>query len=193
MPMQIKEKNETKEISGIYVELSDKSKLKDFFNKKLNEFNEEQQDKLNLVMFMEAIEHVIQIMRVITTPNSHVLLVGLGGLGRKSLTSLASYITQFTLKVIKMSHIYGYKEWVSDLQEILKDAGANNVETIFMFQDSEIFQENILEDVSSLLQQGEVPGIFPNEEKGKIIDMLSKNYEHLVENLNNNQKLQFFH
>lgn len=66
-------------------------------------------------MFMEAIEHVIKIIRVITTPNSHCLLVGLGGLGRKSLSSLACYIAKFKLRTIRMTNIYGYKEWVSDI------------------------------------------------------------------------------
>ena len=66
-------------------------------------------------MFIEAIEHVIKIIRVITTPNAHCMLVGLGGLGRKTLTTLACYIAQYTLKTIKMSNGYGYKEWITDL------------------------------------------------------------------------------
>ena len=77
-------------------------------------------------MFMEAIEHVIRIIRIITTPNSHALLVGLGGLGRKSLTNLSCYIVNYSLKTIKMTNVYGYKEWVTDLQDILKHAGADN-------------------------------------------------------------------
>jgi len=43
------------------------------------DYNKENSDKLNLVLFMEAIEHILRIIRVITTPSSHCLLVGLGG------------------------------------------------------------------------------------------------------------------
>jgi hypothetical protein len=32
-----------------------------------------------------------------------------------------------------MSSTYGRKEWVSDLQEILKKAGAENIESVFLF------------------------------------------------------------
>lgn len=44
------------------------------------------------MLFMVAIEHVIKIVRVITTTYGHALLVGVGGSGRKSLAQLSSYI-----------------------------------------------------------------------------------------------------
>ena len=47
---------------------------------------------MNLVLFMTAIQHIIKIVRVITTPFGHCLLIGVGGSGRKSLATLASFI-----------------------------------------------------------------------------------------------------
>lgn len=47
---------------------------------------------MNLVLFMTAIQHVIKIVRVITTSFGHCLLVGVGGSGRKSLATLSVYI-----------------------------------------------------------------------------------------------------
>lgn len=49
-------------------------------------------NKMNLVLFMTAIEHVIKIVRIITTTFGHALLVGVGGSGRKSLAMLSTYI-----------------------------------------------------------------------------------------------------
>jgi dynein heavy chain, axonemal len=50
---------------------------------------------MNLVLFESALEHVIKIHRVITTEFGHVLLMGVGGSGRKSLTELAVFIAAF--------------------------------------------------------------------------------------------------
>ena len=47
---------------------------------------------MNLVLFMNAIQHVLKIVRVITTTFGHALLVGVGGSGRKSLATLSSFI-----------------------------------------------------------------------------------------------------
>lgn len=103
--------------------------------KAIEEFNEQNQEKLNLVMFSQAIENLIKIIRGISTPSSHCLLVGLGGQGRKSLTSLACHIVEFKLRRIVLMNGYNYKEWISDLQEILITAGAKDEETVFLFRD----------------------------------------------------------
>lgn len=52
---------------------------------------------MDLVLFMNAMEHILRIVRVITTPYGHAILVGVGGSGRKSLATLSTFIAQFEL------------------------------------------------------------------------------------------------
>jgi dynein heavy chain len=61
-------------------------------NDKLEAYNEKNPSKpMNLVIFDDALKHLLRICRIINTPSGNILLVGVGGSGKQSLTKLASY------------------------------------------------------------------------------------------------------
>lgn len=193
VPTMQQDKSGTKKlISGVYMELTDKHHTKLTFDKFLHEFNESNPQKLNLVLFDEAIEHITRILRVMSIPNGHCLLVGLGGLGRKSLSTLAAFIAEFSLKTIEMNSTFGNKDWITSLQEILIAAGVENHKVMFLFSDNQIFKEEILEDIVSLLNQGHIPGLFNNDERIQIIEQMSNNYTTEVEGITSKEKFEFF-
>ncbi|KAL4494234.1 hypothetical protein ABPG73_018753, partial [Tetrahymena malaccensis] len=174
-------------LSDIYCELSDREELKRVCYDQLAQFNDSYpQNKMNLVLFMTAIQHIIKIVRVITTPFGHCLLVGVGGSGRKSLATLSAFIA-FTNEIQTIDHKSDMKIWIEELQKVMKVAGVDNKPTTLLFSDTQIFSESLLEDICNILNNGEVPNLFPPEEKAKIMDEINDPSAQT-----NNQKYQVF-
>jgi dynein heavy chain len=136
----------------------------------LDEYNSVTPKPMNLVLFLFAIEHISRISRVLKMPRGNALLVGIGGSGRQSLTRLAGYIADMTIKQIEVSKTYSTADWREDIKSVLRQAGQERRGTIFLFADTQIKEESYLEDINGLLNAGEVPNLFANDEKAQICE-----------------------
>ncbi|KAJ3192416.1 Dynein heavy chain 7, axonemal [Irineochytrium annulatum] len=153
-----------------YIELTDFDKITDVVEGHLKEYNQVKKAKLNLVLFRFAIEHIARICRILKLPGGNALLVGVGGSGRQSLTRLSAFMMQYELFQIEISKSYGKNEWREDIKKILRSAGADNRSTVFLFPDTQIKEESFIEDVANLLNSGDVPNLFPPDERQAIIE-----------------------
>ena len=64
--------------------------------------------------------------------------------------------------------------------------GCEGKQTTFLFGDNQIKNESFMEDISMILNTGDVPNIFPPDEKAEVIEKMQtvarnevKSYHHL--------------
>lgn len=131
----------------------------------LEKFNTEfPAKKMELVLFNDALEHLLRINRLMEMPRGSGLLVGVGGSGKQSLTRLSSYISRSTQFQITLTKQYNRNSFMEDLQLLYKSAGHLRKPTTFLFTESEIKDEVFLEFINSVLLTGEIPGLFAKDE-----------------------------
>ena len=93
---------------------------------------------MKLVFFMDAIEHVTRIARIIRQERGNALLVGVGGCGKQSLTRLAAHINSYKCFQIELSRGYDYAAFHEDLKILYDMAGVQNLNTVFLFTDTQV-------------------------------------------------------
>ncbi|UPR05068.1 heavy chain of dynein [Chloropicon primus] len=153
-----------------YVENQDSLAIIERMEMYLKEYNALSKSQMNLAMFLYAIEHTSRICRVLKQPGAHMLNVGVGGSGRQSLSRLAAYICAIETFQIAVSKSYGLEEWKEDLRKLIRRAGGDGVEMMFLFSDTQINDEVFVEDINNLLNTGEVPNLFPQDEKPAVME-----------------------
>jgi dynein heavy chain, axonemal len=119
---------------------------------------------MQLVMFLDACDHVSRIARVLRQPLGNCLLLGVGGSGRQSLSRLATFIADYKPASIEVVKGYGMQHWRDDAKKALMQAGVDNRATAFVFVDTQIVNEQMLEDINNILNSGDVPNLYKTED-----------------------------
>ena len=144
----------------LYGEVLDLALLRKTMDSYLDDYNSQTNKPMRLVMFLDAIDHVSRISRILRQPKGNALLLGVGGSGRQSLTRLAAYTAETLCIQIEIAKGYGKNEWRDDIKKVLMRAGKENKPTVFLFTDTQIVMESFLEDINGVLNSGEVPNIW---------------------------------
>merc|ERR1719502_1340590 len=101
------------------------------------------------------------------------MLVGVGGSGKQSLTRMASFIAGSQCVQIEINRGYGITEFREDIKKMMIKAACQKTEVVFLFTDSQIVVETMLEDINCILNSGEIPNLFPQDEEDKNVqDMM---------------------
>ncbi|CAM9181911.1 unnamed protein product, partial [Phaeothamnion confervicola] len=155
-----------------YIEIESAEAAATAMEAALADFNSRTRKPMTLVLFAFAVEHVSRISRVIRMPGGNALLVGVGGSGRQSCCRLAVHMAEYTLFQVEISKNYGVTEWREDLKSVLRGAGTGSQPLTFLFSDAQIKRESFVEDINNILNSGEVPNLFANDEKVAICEQM---------------------
>jgi len=136
---------------------------------KLEQYNEKfPAKKMNLVIFDDALKHLLRLTRIINAPSGNVLIVGVGGSGKQSLTKLAAYIAKHVQFQISLTKTYNLTNLMEDVKGLYELAGPGGQSVTFLMTDADVKSENFLEAINSHLATGEIPGLLLKEDKDVI-------------------------
>nr|VZI28891.1 unnamed protein product [Spirometra erinaceieuropaei] len=155
----------------LYMPVPDTASITKILTDALDNYNE-LNAAMNLVLFEDAIAHVLRINRILESPRGNALLVGIGGSGKQSLSRLAAFISSLEVFQITLRKGYGIADLKADLGLLYQKAGLKNVSTVFLITDAQIADEKFLVLVNDLLASGEVQDLFPDDEVENIISAM---------------------
>lgn len=93
----------------IYDEITNIEKLKIVLAENLMDFNMVYKKDLEIIFFMNAIEHITRIARILRLERGNALLIGVSGIGKQSLTKLASHLNTYKYnKCIYLINVFTY-------------------------------------------------------------------------------------
>lgn len=88
----------------------------------LQVFYEEELD-VPLVLFDEVLDHVLRIDRIFRQPQGHVLLIGVSGAGKTTLSRFVAWMNGLSTYQIKVHNKYTAMDFDEDLRTVLRRSG----------------------------------------------------------------------
>ncbi|EDW50531.1 GM13947 [Drosophila sechellia] len=140
-----------------------REELREYVHARLKVFYEEELD-VPLVLFDEVLDHVLRIDRIFRQPQGHLLLIGVSGAGKTTLSRFVAWMNGLSIFQIKVHNKYTSEDFDEDLRCVLRRSGCKDEKIAFILDESNVLDSGFLERMNTLLANGEVPGLFEGDE-----------------------------
>ncbi|RVE54307.1 hypothetical protein evm_001134 [Chilo suppressalis] len=140
-----------------------RDQLREYVKARLKVFYEEELD-VPLVLFDEVLDHVLRIDRIFRQPQGHLLLIGVSGAGKTTLSRFVAWMNGLSIFQIKVHNKYTGADFDEDLRTVLRRSGCRDEKLAFILDESNVLDSGFLERMNTLLANGEVPGLFEGDE-----------------------------
>ena len=141
----------------------DREQLRDFVKARLRTFCEEEVD-VPLILFNDVLEHVLRIDRVFRQPQGHLILIGVSGGGKTTLSRFVAWMNGLKVFQIKVHGKYSAEDFDDDLREVLRRCGCKGEKICFIMDEANVLDSGFLERMNTLLANAEVPGLFEGDD-----------------------------
>lgn len=150
----------------LYEEIKDQAKLVKSLKNYLEDYNtgDSSTMKMNLVLFDDAVDHMLRIARVLRQPRGNIMLIGVGGSGKQSLIRLCSFLYDMEFKQIEITKDFGVASFRDFIKELMMKAGVEGKKISFALTDSQILTETFVEDINNELNTGEIPNLMTEDD-----------------------------
>ncbi|XP_022902554.2 dynein axonemal heavy chain 10 [Onthophagus taurus] len=154
-----------------YEDLLDYEAVNSLFQEIIEEYNE-RKEKISLVLFNDALEHITRIQRALRMERGHVLIVGVGGSGKASLTRLAAFTAGCEMFEIQLSRGYNESSFKDDLKKLFNQLGIEGKPSVFLYTAAQVIEEGFLEFINNILMIGMIPSLFTDDDKDQVIGQI---------------------
>lgn len=141
----------------------DRDRLRDYMKERLRTFCEEEVD-VPLILYDDALDHVLRIDRVFRQPQGHVILIGVSGSGKTTLSRFVAWINGLRVFQVRVHGKYTAEDFDEDLRDVLRRCGTKGEKLCFIMDESNVLDSAFLERMNTLLANAEVPGLFEGDE-----------------------------
>jgi hypothetical protein len=166
---KIDESSSPNEDNWQYRERQDPEALLDLLSSRANDYDKDARGHskrpMRLVVFHYAVEHLCRIMRVLNLDSGHMILVGLGGSGRQSLTRLATFCAGHRLMHAHDAHEYDWDRWRHELWQVLVAASSEPV--VFLLTQTHLRFDGMLSDLAAVVRGGDLNSLAPEDVRQK--------------------------
>nr|QVD39637.1 Dynein heavy chain, cytoplasmic [Schistocerca gregaria] len=166
----------------------DREELREYVKARLKVFYEEELD-VPLVLFDEVLDHVLRIDRIFRQPQGHLLLIGVSGAGKTTLSRFVAWMNGLSIFQIKVHNKYTGEDFDEDLRAVLRRAGCKDEKIAFILDESNVLDSGFLERMNTLLANGEVPGLFEGDEYSTLMTQCKEGAQREGLMLDSNEEL----
>ncbi|BES93792.1 dynein heavy chain [Nesidiocoris tenuis] len=166
----------------------DREELRDYVKARLKVFYDEELD-VPLVLFDEVLEHVLRIDRIFRQPQGHLLLIGVSGAGKTTLSRFVAFMNGLSVFQIRVHNKYTSEDFDEDLRAVLRRSGCKNEKIAFILDESNVLESGFLERMNTLLANGEVPGLFEGDEYSTLMTQCKEGAQREGLMLDSNEEL----